>query len=247
VGVEKKRDVRKKHSDAGILRGEKMTLRIALAGTGNIAGVHSRAIRSQPEAEPVAVVTTKSDGAVEFRQEYRIPKAYATVDDLLREEPLDALVVCTPNALHAPQAKAALRRGVAVLVEKPMGLNAAQGESMLETAQANRSVLMVAHCWRFESEVLWLKEQLRSKPLGQVIRTKSYGTHEGWGPSGWFTDPALAGGGALADMGIHAIDTTRFLLGDPLPASVYARIGTYYSGSGVDDTGILIVNFDIWL
>jgi predicted dehydrogenase len=68
--------------------------------------------------------------------------------------------------------------------------------------------------------------------------------HVNWGPAGWFTQKVLAGGGALADMGIHALDTTRFLLGDPQPVSVYARIGTYYKDFDVDDTGVIIVNWD---
>ena len=63
------------------------------------------------------------------------------------------------------------------------------------------------------------------------------------GSSGWFTDPALAGGGALIDMGIHAIDTVRFILGDPKPESVYASIGTYHSDNAVDDSGFIVVNW----
>jgi predicted dehydrogenase len=77
-----------------------------------------------------------------------------------------------------------------------------------------------------------------------VHRTKGYGVHTHWGPAGWFTQKKLAGGGALADMGIHALDTARFLLGDPQPVSVYARIGTYYKDFDVDDTGVILVNWD---
>ena len=80
--------------------------------------------------------------------------------------------------------------------------------------------------------------------LGKIIRTKGYGVHALWGPSGWFTEARYAGGGAMADVGVHALDTARFLLGDPQPVSVYARIGTYYTKQDVDDTGILIVNWD---
>lgn len=101
---------------------------------------------------------------------------------------------------------------------------------------------MVAHCWRFDPEVLWLKAQ--SAKLGQIIRTKSNGVHVHWGPGGWFSQQLLAGGGALVDMGIHALDTARFLLGDPKPVSIYARIGTYYKDFDVDDTGIIIVEWD---
>jgi predicted dehydrogenase len=68
--------------------------------------------------------------------------------------------------------------------------------------------------------------------------------HVNWGPAGWFTDAKLAGGGAMADMGIHALDTARFLLGDPQPISVYAHIGTHYKDFEVDDTGIIIVSWD---
>ena len=63
------------------------------------------------------------------------------------------------------------------------------------------------------------------------------------GPSGWFAQKKFAGGGALADMGIHALDTARFLLGDPQPVSVYARIGTNYGDFDVDDTGVIWVNW----
>jgi predicted dehydrogenase len=92
--------------------------------------------------------------------------------------------------------------------------------------------------------VIWLREQVRSGRLGKVIRTKGYGVHALWGPSGWFTEKKYAGGGALADMGIHALDTARFLLGDPQPESIYARIGTYYTNYDVDDTGVLFVTWD---
>jgi predicted dehydrogenase len=64
-----------------------------------------------------------------------------------------------------------------------------------------------------------------------------------WGPSGWFINKKLAGGGALVDMGVHALDTTRYILGDPEPESVYARMGTYYIKSDVEDTAIMIVNW----
>ena len=67
--------------------------------------------------------------------------------------------------------------------------------------------------------------------------------HTHWGPSGWFTDPALAGGGALADMGIHAIDTARFLLGDPQPVA-YTPHRQALSDLEVDDTGVILVNWD---
>ena len=155
---------------------------------------------------------------------------------------IDALVIGTPNFLHAPQAIAALKAGIHVMVEKPMAMTTVEALAMRAAAQKSGAQLMVAHCWRFDEDVLWLKT--RAEQLGRIIRTKGYGVHANWGPGGWFTQKALAGGGALADMGVHAIDTARFLLGDPQPVSVYARVGTYYGDFDVDDTGVMLINWE---
>jgi predicted dehydrogenase len=164
------------------------------------------------------------------------------VDALLKDGGIDALVVATPNYLHASQTIAALKTGVPVMVEKPMAMNAREAEQMCEAAAKSGALLMVAHCWRFHPEVQWLRKQ--SSKLGRIIRTKAYSVHVNWGPSGWFAQKKFAGGGAMADMGVHALDTTRFLLGDPQPVSVFAKIGTHYGKYDVDDTGVIIIEWD---
>ena len=218
-----------------------MTLRIAFAGTGYINKVHAQAAQNIG-LELVAIVNHKADSMVEFGKRFGIARQYETVDAMLKEGGVDALVVSTPNYLHAPQTIAALNAGIHVMVEKPMALNAAEAQQMNAAADKSGALLMVAHCWRFDPDVLWLKEQ--SSKLGRIIRTKGYGVHTHWGPGGWFTQKQFAGGGAMADMGIHALDTARFLLGDPKPVSVYAKIGTYYKDFDVDDTGVIIVEWD---
>jgi predicted dehydrogenase len=216
-------------------------MRFAIAGAGYIAAIHARAVQNCGAAV-TAVVEKYSDKSAAFASQFGISRQYASVDDLLKDGGADALVIGTPNFLHAPQALAALKAGIPVLVEKPMAMNAVEAQEMLSASQRSGVALIVAHCWRFDQDVLWLKAQLHR--IGQVIRTKGYGVHTHWGPAGWFTHKELAGGGALADMGIHALDTARFLLGDPQPVSVYARLGTYYKDFDVDDTGVLVVNWD---
>jgi predicted dehydrogenase len=116
--------------------------------------------------------------------------------------------------------------------------------AMRRAADRSGTPLMVAHCWRFDAEARWLKDRIEAGLIGRPLRTKGAGVHVLWGPTGWFTEPALAGGGALVDMGIHALDTARFLLGDPRPASVYARIDTQYRDLDVDDTGLIVVTWE---
>jgi predicted dehydrogenase len=179
-----------------------------------------------------------------FAEAFGIPHQAESVRTLLGMTEIDCLVVSTPNYLHAPETIAALTAGVHVLVEKPMALNAGEAAAMVRAGEQHEALLMVAHCWRFDPEALWLREQVRVGRIGRVIRTKGYGVHANWGPGGWFTQAEFAGGGAMADMGIHALDTARFLLGDPWPESVYARIGTYYGDFDVDDTGVILVNWE---
>jgi predicted dehydrogenase len=97
--------------------------------------------------------------------------------------------------------------------------------------------------WRYRDEVVAVRDRVADGSIGRPVRTRGYGIHAGWGPSGWFTDPALAGGGALIDMGIHAIDTTRFVLGDPQPVRVRGSIGTAHGDYAVDDDGVILVDW----
>jgi predicted dehydrogenase len=217
-------------------------MKIAFAGAGYIINIHAKAAQLQKDVELAAVVEKFPEKSAPFAQKFKIKKQYETVEQLLKAGGVDALVIGTPNFLHMPQAIAALKAGVSVMVEKPMAMNAREAAKMMDASAKSGATLMVAHCWRFDEDVLWLRNQ--SGRLGEIIRTKGYGVHSNWGPAGWFTQKQLAGGGALADMGIHALDTARFLLGDPQPVSVYARIGTHYKDFDVDDTGVIIVEWN---
>ncbi len=220
-----------------------MTIRMAFTGTGHISRVHARAAQAQEGVELVAVVNHRAESMADYAAQFHIARQYPTVEALLAAGEVDALSVNTPNCLHAPQAIAALQAGVHVMVEKPMAMNAQEALAMQRASQTSGAKLMVAHCWRFDEEVTWLRAQVKSGRLGDILRSKGHGVHVNWGPGGWFTDARLAGGGALADMGIHAIDVARYLLGDPQPTSVYARIATDYTDGEVDDSGTIWINW----
>jgi predicted dehydrogenase len=221
-----------------------MTIRLAISGTGYISMVHAAAIKRFPDVELVAVVGHTLKRTKEFAKTHGIPHICSNVEELVKTQQIDGVVIATPNAFHAPQAITALKAGVAVLVEKPMSMNTREARKMKDACETAKKPLMVAHCWRFDNEVNWLKKQADDGKLGRILRTKGYGVHANWGPAGWFIQKKWAGGGAMADMGIHAVDTARYLMNDPIPVSVYARVGRYYIKGDVDDTGVILVNWN---
>jgi predicted dehydrogenase len=131
-----------------------------------------------------------------------------------------------------------------VFVEKPMAVSGLQASEMIECADRTERILMVGHMWRFDTEVNYIRDLVQSARLGEIIKTKGYGVHVNWGPTGWFVDKDLAGGGALADMGVHAIDAVRYLLDDPHPQEVYAKISTHFGDYDVDDTSVVMITWD---
>jgi predicted dehydrogenase len=217
--------------------------RVALVGSGFAQNVHARAVQEQPTGELVAVANWREPSAKALAERYDIPRVTTDWQEIVSAPDVDAAVVATPNALHAPQAVALLRSGKHVMVEKPMAMNVAECDEMIEASRDSGAFLMVAHCWRFRQEVRAMRDRIAAREFGEVVKTRGYGVHANWGPSGWFVDPALAGGGALVDMGVHAIDTARFLLGDPLPARICATVGTRYGDYTVDDDGILLISW----
>lgn len=219
-------------------------IKIALIGAGFIADYHARALRTIPEVELVAVVSKSIENARKFAQKHYIKQALTDISGLVSDNDLDAVIISTPNGYHAPYALEFLKNGKDVFLEKPMAMNADEGLQIAAVAKEHNQLVMVGHMWRFDKDTRYIKETVDSGILGPIFKTKGYGIHENWGPSGWFTKKELAGGGALADMGVHAIDTVRYILGDPKPIKVYARISTQFGDYDVDDTGILVITWD---
>jgi len=216
---------------------------VALVGSGSIQNVHARAVQEHPSGELVAIVNWREPSARALAERYGIPRVSTSLDEIVSAPDVDAAIVATPNALHAAQTIALLRSGKHVLVEKPMAMSVAECDAMIDASRDSGAFLMVAHCWRFRDEVRAMRGRIESRELGEVVKTHGYGVHVNWGPSGWFVDPALAGGGALVDMGVHAIDTARFLLGDPMPTRVCATLGTRYGDYEVDDDGVVLISW----
>ena len=124
-------------------------IRLAMLGTGTIAHSHAQAAQSIAGCDLVAVVNHRPESMARFAEAYAIPRQYATLDALIAEGGIDALIVGTPNALHAAQAIAALNAGVHVLLEKPMAMNATEAGAIVAASESSAALLQVAHCLRF--------------------------------------------------------------------------------------------------
>ena len=182
--------------------------------------------------------------------EHNVPQAFTAYEDLLAQGP-DLVSVCLPNFLHAPVTIDVLDAGAHVLCEKPMALNAAQARDMVAAARRNGRYLMIALNNRFRTETQILKKLVEQGVLGEIYYAKT-----GWlrrsgipGPGTWFTRKSQAGGGPLIDLGVHMIDLTRWLIGNPRPLSVvgatYARLSDAVEGLfDVEDLATAFVRFE---
>ncbi len=219
-------------------------IKIALIGAGYITDYHAKGLQSIANVEITTVVTRTLESAKKFANKYEIENFTTDINSVFKIKEIDAAIISTPNKFHAPYAIKFLENGKDVFIEKPMAMNAKEGLQIKKAAEENNKLVMVGHMWRFDKDVNYIKHIVDSGKLGKIFKTKGYGIHENWGPDGWFIDPELAGGGAMADMGVHAIDTVRYLLNDPKPKQVYAKIATNFGEYDVDDSGILIISWN---
>lgn len=220
-----------------------MTVRWGIVGAGDIARKQmAPAIRDADNAELVAVHRRSMDTAREFADEFGAARAYDDVDALLVDPDIDAAYVATPVYVHAGQTIAAARAGKHVLVEKPMAMSSAECRQMIEACEENGVKLMVCYYQRFNARHQKMRELVQAAAVGQVVTAMARMASLNPPQAGaWRHDPALAGGGALMDLGVHCIDTLRFILGEV--ESVAALVGTSASDGAVDDTATLLLRF----
>jgi predicted dehydrogenase len=181
--------------------------RVGFLGVGWIGQARMRALLDARLVEPAGVADV--DPELRARAAGDLP-AVETLDELL-ELGLDGLVIATPSALHAEQARAALERGVAVFCQKPLGRDAGEARAVVDAARRADRLLGVDLSYRHTRAV----EALRAAwpELGHVHAVDLV-FHNAYGPDKpWFTDPALSGGGCLIDLGTHLVDLALWLTG----------------------------------
>jgi predicted dehydrogenase len=187
-------------------------------------GRHRLAAIAETGAAKIAVLADANAGAVSEALQLVPDAASATsLDELLAAE-LDALVIATPSAQHAEQARAALERGCAVFCQKPLGRTAAETRKVVAAgAQADR-YLGVDLSYRYIPGMMSIRDLIAAGELGDIFAINLV-FHNAYGPDKpWFYDRRLSGGGCLLDLGIHLIDLALWSLGWPVVHSTQGRL-----------------------
>jgi predicted dehydrogenase len=154
--------------------------------------------------------------AQESARQFDIPLAFDSAEKLCRSSEVDAVFVATPNACHLQDVLVATACGKPVLCEKPMAMNAGQCRQMVEAARTAGVLLGIAQVFRFEESMAWFRERVGAGNIGKPVFARSefsFPAAHGHART-WINDPSIAGGGPIADVGVHCVDALRFVLQD---------------------------------
>lgn len=207
--------------------------RLGIVGCGSVAHLHAGAIAATAEAKLTRVFDVRAEAAEKFAATHGA-QAARSIEQMI-DSGLDAVIVSTPPAYHESSSLPFLDAGVAVLCEKPLAQNFAAAQRFAEKARARKAPLLMAFTLRFHPALVRLRQLVVEGSLGPIhffhcqfggytdLRTDHRGNSE------------LAGGGSLADNGVHACDLFRWLVGEP--TTMQAMIGNLTQQVNVEDSG----------
>ncbi|HVL23772.1 MAG TPA: Gfo/Idh/MocA family oxidoreductase [Thermomicrobiales bacterium] len=210
------------------------TVRIGVIGVGWPGQRHIEGYQKHPNARIVALSDVNTAAAEQVKAQYSVHGADVIGDyrDLLARDDIDAVSICTPNFLHGSMAIDALDAGKHVLLEKPLAHTLADGVRLAaKVAEHPDLAFMIAFNNRYRPDSIMLKHQIEGGELGRIYYGKT-----GWlrGAAeftlrGWFTQREKSGGGPLIDLGVHMLDLTLWLMGNPRPVSVSGSVYREFS------------------
>jgi predicted dehydrogenase len=214
--------------------GDAGDLRVGVIGLGWAGQQHIAAYDALPGAQVVAIAGLEEPVRGKLAARYPIEHQAARWEDLLDVDGLDAVSVAVPTFLHAPITIAALEHGLHVLCEKPIALNGAEADAMVQAARTADRVLEVAFNHRQRGDIQELKAVIDAGRLGHPYYAKAWWLRRTGIPTlgSWFTRAELAGGGPLVDIGVHVLDYSLFLLDHPEVVAVTASTYDLLASAG---------------
>lgn len=215
-------------------------IRWGILGCGAIASKFADALRHIEDAQLVAAGSRTQENADRFSHSHGIPRRYGSYQALAEDKDIDIIYIATPHHLHMENTMLCLNAGKHVLCEKPLAVNASQGQAMIDCAKANKRFLMEAMWTRFLPLMDKVRELLADNALGEVrMLAADFGfrcsTDTG---KQRLINPHLAGG-ALLDVGIYPLALSSMLFGSPRQVQSSAFLGE----TGVDEQNAVILTF----
>ncbi len=220
-------------------------INFGILGCGMIANIHAKAILELEGANLIGVADNSYDYAKNFADKYKV-KAFNNYDEMLKDESIDAICICTPSYLHAENSIKALKSGKNVVLEKPMAITVKDANKIIKTCKKTGKILTVISQMRFSDDLVKVKDLILKGAFGKInlcdLYMKYYRSKEYFSSSPWKGRLKYDGGGALMNQGIHGIDLFQYLIGDV--KKVKGKIKTVCHNIEVEDTAVATVEFD---
>lgn len=197
------------------------TLKVGVVGVGGIARTHMPGWKKSEHAEVVAGSDVSEELLKNWGAENDVTKLTTRFEDLLEDKDIDIIDVCTPSAYHAPLSIAALNAGKHVICEKPLAPTPQEVRDMIAARDASGKLLMTAQHFRFHESSQAYKREIEDGQLGEIYHARSWWLRRTSFPTrSSFWLKKHSGGGPCIDIGVHVLDLTLWLMGNPKPVTV---------------------------
>lgn len=228
-----------------VINRRKETYGFAIVGTGAIGNFHAELLQQVNRARLVAVCDYNHDRGRLFAERFHC-RLYTDLDELLSDDEIDIVNICSPSSLHGGQAIACARAGKHVITEKPMDITIDGADRIIEAFRQSGTKLCVISQHRFSSSISKIKKLIEQDAFGRLVlgtgATNWYRSQEYYDNSKWRGSLQSEGGGALLNQGIHIVDQLQYLMG-PVD-SVFAHCETLgHERIEVEDVASAVLRF----
>lgn len=197
---------------------ETPVLKVAIMGLGSYGTRVAEAMRDCKRAKLVGAISGTPAKLKEWQSRYSIPEKncynYENFDRIKDNENIDAVYIITPNALHHDQVIRVAKAGKQVICEKPMAINAKEGQEMVDACKKANVKLLVGYRMHFEPKTLEIIRMRKEGELGKPLFFQGLSGFKTGNPAQWRLNKQLSGGGAMMDIGIYSVNGSRYMIGE---------------------------------
>lgn len=221
-------------------------MKVAVIGCGSVSKMHFKALHENPDTEIVAVADIKPDRANAKALEFGA-KAYCDFDELINNEQLDCVHICTPHYLHTPMAVKALNKGINVLLEKPCSVSLEEVETLRKAQAESGKQLAVCFQNRYNPCVCEAKRIITSGEMGKVKSVRAFVTWhrtKDYYSDDWHGTLDKECGGVLINQSIHTMDLVQYLGGDCKKVTAHVSNDSLKGIIEVEDTASVLLELN---